>query len=226
MGILDRTSTILRANINALLDHAEDPEQMLDQIIRDMAAAIAEAKGQVAEVIAQEKLLESDYEQNTRLATEWGQKAELAVRRGADDLAKEALRRKLDYDHNAQTYGAQLEAQRALVTKLTSDLEQLENKYDDVVRNRDMLIARHKRAVAEQRIAQTAAQLSAIDPSSQLGHMEERIRLEEARASAAQEIAGSTTENRFAALEQDDDVDRQLADLRAKVQGQLPAPTA
>jgi len=95
-----------------------------------------------------------------------------------------------------------------------------------VVRNRDMLIARHKRAVAEQRIAQTAAQLSAIDPSSQLGHMEERIRLEEARASAAQEIAGSTTENRFAALEQDDDVDRQLADLRAKVQGQLPAPTA
>src|SRR5438094_10631097 len=102
MGILDRISTILRANINALLDQAEDPEKSFDQIIRDMADAIGQARGQVAEMIAQEKLLEADMARSQSLAREWGQKAELAVGRGADDLAKEALRHKIDYDRNAQ----------------------------------------------------------------------------------------------------------------------------
>ena len=130
MGILDRVSTILRANINSLLDQAEDPEKALDQLIRDMADAIGQARGQVAEMIAQEKLLEADMERNTTLGREWGHKAELAVTRGADDLAKEALRRKIDYDRNATAYTTQLQAQQDVVGKLKHDLEQLERKYE------------------------------------------------------------------------------------------------
>jgi phage shock protein A len=227
MGILDRVSTILRANINALLDQAEDPEKTLDQLIRDMADAIGQARGQVAEMIAQEKLMGADMERNANLAREWGQKAELAVSRGAEDLAKEALRRKIDYDKNSQAYATQLQAQQDVVGKLKHDLEQLESKYEGAVRNREAMIARHRRALAQQKVAQTAAQLSTIDPSSELARMEERIRMEEARAAALTEVHSRPTslEDKFAALEQDDDLERQLADLRQKVKGQLPSPS-
>jgi phage shock protein A len=225
MGILDRMSNILRANINALLDQAEDPEKTLDQIIRDMGDAIGQARGQVAEMIAQEKLLEADMERNLNLGREWGQKAELAVSRGADDLAKEALRRKIDYERNAQAYTSQLQAQQDVVNKLKHDLEQLEGKYEGAIRNREALIARHRRAVAQQKVAQTAAQLTAIDPTSELARMETRIRQEEARAAAITEVNNRPTlEDQFAALESDHDLDRQLEDLRRKVAGQLPSP--
>src|SRR5919108_704338 len=145
MGILDRVSTILRANINALLDQAEDPEKTLDQLIRDMADAIGQARGQVAEMIAQEKLLEADMERNLNLARGWSEKAELAISRGADDLAKEALRRKLDYERNAHAYTSQLQSQQEVVAKLKHDLQQLERKYESAVRNREALIARRRR---------------------------------------------------------------------------------
>ncbi len=225
MGILDRVSTILRANINALLDQAEDPEKALDQLIRDMADAIGQARGQVAEMIAQEKLMEADMERNANLAREWGGKAELAVTRGADDLAKEALRRKIDYDKNSQAYATQLQAQQDVVSKLKHDLEQLESKYEGAIRNRESMIARHRRALAQQKVAQTAAQLSTIDPTSELARMEERIRMEEARAAALTEVntRPASLEDKFAALENDDDLERQLTDLRQKVRGQLPS---
>jgi phage shock protein A len=225
MGILDRVSTILRANINALLDQAEDPEKALDQLIRDMADAIGQARGSVAEMIAQEKLLEADMERNATLAREWAQKAELAVNRGADDLAKEALRRKIDYDKNSQAYATQLQAQSDVVQKLKHDLEQLESKYESAVRNRDAMISRHRRALAQQKVAKTAAQLTTVDPTSELARMEERIRMEEARAAALTEVHSrpASLEDKFAALEQDDDLERQLADLKGKVRGQLPS---
>jgi phage shock protein A len=223
MGILDRTSTILRANINALLDQAEDPEKALDQIIRDMADAIAQARGQVAEMIAQEKLLETDVERSQSLGQQWAHKAALAVGRGADDLAREALRHKIDHDRNAQVYAGQLQSQSDVVAKLKRDLEQLETKYEGLVRNRDALIARHRAAVAQVAVARAAGQITGMDPTSDLARMEHRIRLEEARAAASEEIAAPTAlDDRFAALEGDHDVDSELADLRAKMRGQLP----
>ena len=226
MGILDRMSTILRANINALLDQAEDPEKTLDQIIRDMADAIGQARGQVAEMIAQEKLLEADMERNLSLAREWGSKAELAMSRGAEDLSREALRRKIDYDRNAHAYASQLQSQQEVVAKLKHDLVQLESKYEGAVRNREAMIARHRRALAQQKVAKTAAQLTALDPTSELARMEERIRLEEARAAAITEVSTGrpSLEDKFAALESDSELERQLMDLRSKVQGQLPSP--
>jgi phage shock protein A len=226
MGILDRVSTILRANINALLDQAEDPEKTLDQLIRDMADAIGQARGQVAEMIAQEKLLEADMERNANLAREWQQKAELAISRTADDLAKEALRRKIDYEKNAHAYYSQLQSQQEVVAKLKHDLSQLEAKYEGAVRNREAMIGRHRRALAQQKMAKTAAQLTTLDPSSELARMEERIRLEEARAAALTEVNSRATslEDQFSALETDSELDRQMEDLRAKVKGQLPSP--
>ena len=115
MGILDRISTILRANINDMLDKSEDPEKMLEQILRDMESQIGEARGAVATMIAQEKELKVDMEENERLTTEWERKAELALTRDQEDLAREALKRKNQYATNAVTYRHQWEAQVEMV---------------------------------------------------------------------------------------------------------------
>src|SRR5689334_14709689 len=144
MGILDRTSTILRANVNALLDQAEDPEKTLDQIIRDMADAIGQARGQVAEMIAQERLLQADRDRSQSLAQEWGQKAALPVGRGADDLAKEPLPHKSASERTAQAYTGKLQAQSDVVAKPNHAPKQLEAKYEGRGRNREARTARHR----------------------------------------------------------------------------------
>lgn len=220
MGILDRISNILRANINDLLDHAEDPEKMLEQIIRDMEGAIKEAKAQVAEMIAQEKLIKADLEESRKLAAEWERKAELAVSKGADDLALEALRRKNDYDAHVEVYEKQWTAQKEAVSKLKSQLQELEAKYEAAVRNKEVLIARRKRAMAQRQVAAVEAQLSTVDYSAELDRMERRIMEEEARAAATAELAEESVEERFEELEEDAALKEQLAALKAKVLGQ------
>lgn len=223
MTIFDRMGTILRANINSLLDKAENPEVVIDQIIRDMSGAIAEARAQVADMIAQEKILQANMKRNRDLAEEWNQKAVLAVQKGRDDLAREALRRKTDYDENASVYEGQFTAQSQMVDKLKNELNQLESKYEDAKRNREILIARSRRAKTQQKVAEVSASLNTMDPTAELGRMEERIRLQEARAEAQVELQGDTLDDQFAALAADGEVDGQLAALKAQLGvGQQP----
>jgi phage shock protein A len=215
VGLLDRISMLVRSNVNDLMDRAENPEKTLDQVIRDMADAITKAKSQVAETIAQKNLLVSNLDNARRLSNDWGTKAQLAVQKGADDLAREALRRKKDYDANAQVYASQLASQTEIVDKLKGDMQALQSKYEDVVRNREVLIARHRTAQAVQKVQQTAAALQGIDPTSELSRMEEKIRMEEARASASAELNESSLDRRFQELEADPDVESELAALKA-----------
>lgn len=219
MGVLDRVSTILRANVNSLLDGAEDPQKMLDQYIRDMSESIREAKGRVAEMIADEKRLKADLDRSNALAAEWEGKAELAVSKGADDLAREALKRKSDQEANGKIYETQWTAQKEAVAKLKTDLETLEDRYEDTLRKRDELIARYKRAQAQKAVSRTSGELSTYDPTQELERMEQRIRMEEARASAHAEIATDSIDQRFEALEEDDEIEKQLAALKEKAKG-------
>ncbi len=223
MGIFDRISTILRANVNDLLDRAEDPEVMLNQIIRDMADQINEARGQVANMLAQQKELEAEVAQSKGLSDQWSSKAEAAVRASRDDLGREALQRKNDYDNQVNVYSQQLETQTATVNHLKDQLQQLQDKYDSTVRNKDMLISRHQRAQATQQIAQATSSLNNVDYSSDLSRMEARIRSEEAHASANAEMANfggsSNVDEQFDQLGANSAVDAQLAALKAKVHG-------
>ncbi|RME47038.1 MAG: phage shock protein A [Chloroflexi bacterium] len=219
MGILERINNILRANINDILDRAEDPEKMLDQIIRDMEAAIRDAKEQVAEMIAQEKMIKRDMERSQELADEWARKAELAVKNGKDQLALEALKRKKDYQEHADVYRQQWEAQKAGVEKLKQELEELESKYDEAKRKKGVLIARRKRAAAQAHVVQTAERLTSIDYGAELERMERRILEEEARAEATTEMAEESIEDQFATMEADDELQQELAALKAKVLG-------
>ncbi|MEA2512419.1 MAG: phage shock protein, partial [Thermomicrobiales bacterium] len=163
MGIMDRLSTLVRANVNDLLDKAEDPEKMIDQILRDMETNIGQARQQVAAMIAQEKELQADYDETTKLASEWGAKAQRAVAAGKDDLAREALRRKRDNEQNAGVYQQQLAVQEQTVSKLKDQLRQLESKYQATMSQRDSVLARARRARAQEQVARTLTTFSPVD---------------------------------------------------------------
>jgi phage shock protein A len=225
MGILDRFSTLIRANVNDALDRAEDPVKMIDQILRDMQENIAEGRRQVATMIAQEKSLESDLATVRKLASEWQAKAGRAVAAGRDDLAREALRRKRDNDENAAVYEQQLASQTQTVDKLKQQLQQLEAKYQNTLSQRDALIARHKRASAQAQVASSLSAFSPLDPTSDLDRMERKIRGIEAHAAATAEIAESSLDNQFAALEDDLDIEVELAALKGGQAAALPPTT-
>ena len=225
MGIFDRISRLVRANVNDALDNAEDPEKMLDQLIRDMAEEIRQARGQVAAMIAQEKELAADKAEAERMSAEWQRRAELAVAQSKDDLAREALRRKRDSDENARIYGEQLAAQQQTVSRLKNQLQELEAKHDQMESKRDALVARSRRAKAQQQVAETMGNLPTSDSAAEFERFERRIRTSEAKASASAELADLDRHDDFAALDRDLGVEDELAALKAKRGGGTPAAT-
>lgn len=215
MGIIDRLSRLVRANVNDMIDRAEDPEKMLDQILRDMQSNIQTARGQVAAMIAQEKELEADMKESRTLALQWAAKAQRSVDAGRDDLAREALRRKRDNDENARVYAQQYQAQTQMVEKLKVQLRQLESKYQTTMSQRDSLIARQRRAKATQQVTQSLTSLSPINPSNELDRMERKIRSQEAQAGAMSELAATGFDAQFDELDYDVDIEDELQALKA-----------
>ncbi|MFN8482200.1 MAG: PspA/IM30 family protein [Anaerolineae bacterium] len=217
MAILERISTILRANINDMLSKSEDPEKMLNQILLDMQSAITEARSQVAEMVAQQRLIEADLQRAQALSDGWDAKARDAVRQNRDDLAREALKRRNDYQEQVTSLQQQLDAQKALVQQLKDNLGQLEMKYEDAQRTRDQLIARQRRAVAEQEFQKQAQKMNTLDPTSPLSQIEDKVQTEEARASAMQEVQKSSLDAQFEELEQKGKVDDDLEQLKREM---------
>ena len=214
MGIMDRLSRLIRANVNDMIDKAEDPEKMLDQILRDMQSNIQMARQQVASMIAQEKELEADQQETEKLSREWAEKARRAVAAGKDDLAREALRRKRDNDENGKVYSNQLQTQEQVVEKLKSQMRQLEAKYQQTLSQRDSMIARQRRAHATQKVTETISVFSPLDPTADLERMERKIRSQEAKAVAMTEMSDESYEAQFRELDYDTDIEDQLATLK------------
>jgi phage shock protein A len=221
MGVLDRLSMLLRANINDMLDQAEDPEIMLNQILRDMEGEINKARGQVADMMAQEKIFSDDLTAAQNNSAQMEQRAEYYVHQGNDAMAKEALKRKADADTNVSVLQGQLQAQSDLVNRLKSQLDALQAKYQDAMSNRDNLIAQVHRAKAQQQVATTMQNLDVSDYSGDLGRMEQRIRMQTARAQAQTELSsedgGDSVGSQFDAAEQNSQVDDALAALKARM---------
>lgn len=224
MGILDRMSRLIRANINDLIDRAEDPEKMIDQILRDMEGNIRTARSQVAAMITQEKELEQDVNETTQLAAEWKEKAQRALNAGKEDLAREALRRKRDNEDNAKVYQQQYATQQQTVEKLKEQLRQLESKYQRTMSQRDSLIARQRRAEAQAKVAgMNTASLAPLDASAELDRMERKIRSTEAAALAQGEIVANSFDSQFDELDYDVDIERELEAMKAGDSGALDA---
>lgn len=217
MGMLDRVGTIVRANINDLIDRAEDPEKMIRQLITDMENQLIQVKTQVAASIADEQRLKERWQQNEQLAQEWTRKAELAVQKGQDDLAKEALGRRNTFMQTASGFKEQYESQAQQVEGLKDALDKLESKLQEARTKKDLLIARSRRAAAEQQVYET---MSRVDSSGVMGNferMEEKVRTKEARAKALSSLDNDTMDERFKQLEDEDSLDAQLREMKAKL---------
>ena len=174
-------------------------------------------------MIAQEKELQADYDETTKLAGEWGAKAQRAVGAGKDDLAREALRRKRDNEQNASVYQQQLAVQEQTVSKLKDQLRQLEAKYQSTLSQRDTFLARARRARAQEQVARTLTTFSPMDPSADLERMERKIRGTEAKAAAMVEMGDESFETQFRELDYDTDIE---AELQALKSGGEPAAAA
>ena len=214
MGLLDRLSRLIRANVNDLVDKSEDPDKTLDQILRDMQASVAAGREQLVAMVVQEKELAAEREHTARLAAEWGRKAQAAVAAGRDDLAREALRRKRDAEANLEVYTQQHAAQVQVVARLKQQITELDAKYARTVEQRDVLVHRQRRAAASAKVGDALAALSPADPSADLARIERKVRGAEARVAAQLELDGSAIDVQFAALA-DPGIEEELRRLKA-----------
>lgn len=227
--ILARVGQLIQANVNALLDQAEDPERMLDQLVRDYDQNIAEAEEAVAQTVGELRLAEEDQKEAADAAREWGEKAAAALRRSEagsgeeatrfEELAKVALRRQVGYEQQAKALQSQIEKQRELTDKLKSGLNKLRAKREELVSKRGELVARAKMARAQTKVQQAVKSTSIMDPTSELKRFEERIRREEALAKGREEVSRSSLDEQFAELDDDNDeaeVNARLASLRKR----------
>jgi phage shock protein A len=227
MAILDRIGTVIKSNLNYLINKAEDPAKMLDQLLIDMRQQLVEARREVAVAIADEKRLGVQLDAELEQVREWERRATLAVQKGDDELAREALRRKADHEQIARGYTQQWEAQKASTENLKNALRALNEKIEEAARKKNLLVARQKRAEAQKHIHEVMTGLTDTSAFENFDRMAARVEQIEAEASAAvevsQELSGETMEQRFRALESGTDVDQELRALKAKVQRELPA---
>lgn len=221
MGIFGRIGTLLKANINDLVNKAEDPEKILNQLILDMKEQLIEAKKQVAVAIADEKRLKKQLDNELHMSREWEKKAMMAVRAGRDDLASEALTRKAEHDKLASEFQAHWEAQKAAADKLRDSLRQLNTKIEEANRRKNLLIARQKRAEAQKTIQETMSGLSdtsAFDTFDRMAQKIDQIEAEaEASADLAQGFSGDDLASQFENLEKGHGADEALLALKAKM---------
>jgi len=221
MGLFGRLGTLIRSNINELINRAEDPEKMLNQVLVDMKGQLVEAKKQVAVAIADEKRIKKQYEAEVAKAADWEKKAMLAVRAGNDDLARAALARKTEHDELAATLKEQWDAQKQSVEQLKEALRGLDSKIEEAKRKRNILVSRQKRAQAQATINQTLSQLNSTDSyDSTFARMDERVTQLEAEAEATAELGAlpeTSLESQFKALEAGSSVDSELDALKQKM---------
>ena len=235
--ILGRITQLAKANINALLDRAENPQKMLDQMVRDYTNSIAEAQDAVAVTVGNLRLAQADYQEDVKASREWGQKALAASNKAEqmrlagneqdaakfDNLAKIAISKQMASEKEAKDAEPLITSQEEVVAKLKNGLDQMRSKLDELKTKRNQLVARAKTAEAQNRVQDAISSINVLDPTSELGRYEDQIRRQEALAQGKAEVAVSSLDQQFAELEdhsQDIEIEARLAALKS---GDTPA---
>lgn len=226
MALFDRLNRVIRANLNDLIGKAEDPEKMLEQLIIDMNEDLIKLRQAVAKAIAEQKRTQVQYEQNLTEATKWESRAKLALQKGDETLAREALSRKKALTDSANTQKPLLEQQNASVDQLRKNLLALEAKISEAQTKKSNLIARAKAAKANEEIQKIVGGMSLNGSVSAFERMENKVLEMEASSQAAGELGGTGLEQQFAALESGSDVEDELAALKAQVSGAALPPAS
>ena len=230
--ILGRVGQLLRADINSILDGAEDPEKMLDQLVRDFTNNMSQAEDAVAQTIGNLRMVQDDAKEAHDAAIDWGNKAAVASKKADelraagstsdadkfDSLAKLALGRQISFETQGQTFDTQIAQQSALVDQLKDGLNKMAVRRDELVQKRDELVARAKMAKAQTQVQTTLKNVSVMDPTSELSQYEDKVRHQEAMAQGLAEVNANSVDDQFASLQGDEDsaeVDARLAALKA-----------
>ena len=239
-SIFGRIAQLAKANINALIDQAEDPQLMLDQMVRDYTNSIADAESAIAETIGNLRLLEEDHAEDVRAASDWGNKA-LAASRKADEyrtagntadadkfdnLAKIALQRQIASEGEARQAEPQIASQSQVVEQLKNGLNGMKGKLEQLKSKRSELLARAKTAEAQKKVADAVKSIDILDPTSEVSRFEDKIRREEAKVRGQQELAASSLDAQFESLEDIGELTEVEARLAALKSGGSAAVTA
>jgi phage shock protein A len=219
--MFDRFATMVRSNLNDLISRAENPEKMLNQLIVDMRTQLDKARQQVAQAIADEKKLEADSLAQKKQAEDWERRAMLAVQEGRDDLAKQALMRYNEALQGAQQLHETWVKSKTETESLKASLRQLNDKIEEAKRKKNILIARARRAEAQQRIQQTLSGMGDKSAFESFERMQEKIEANERKAIASaelnEEMSGDSLARQFEQLEYHGSSDQQLLELKAKM---------
>ena len=221
MALLERVSTLVRANINDLIDKAEDPEKMIKQVILDMQNQLLQVKTQVAIALADQHLLEKKQHENEEKATEWVRRAELAVDKKQDDLARAALERSMSYRRMAENFQEQVADQKLQVESLKAALQKLEQKLAEAEAKSDLLMAQHRRSRALSKATDAHASMRERSTGVTFDRMREKVARAEAVSRAKTELVTEpeNVEEQLAALERADEIERLLKEMKAKRSG-------
>jgi phage shock protein A len=214
MALLERVSTLIRANLNDMIDKAEDPEKLIKQVILDMQNQLLQVKTQVAITIADQHLLEKKRKENEDAAVEWRRKAEMAVDKKQDDLARAALERSITYDELAKSFAEQVGDQKAEVDNLKNALNKLEAKMAEANNKSDLLIAQHRRARALNKASDARAAMGDGSKAAVYDRLKRKVARDEAVAQAKTEMITDSIDDRFAAMEKDEAIDKLLAEIK------------
>jgi phage shock protein A len=225
MGLFDRIGRVLRSNINATVSAVEDPEKILEQTVVDMQEDLVKLRQAVAGAIASQKRLEQQYNQAQTQSDEWYRRAQLALQKGDESLAREALARKQTFAATATSLKQQLDLSAGQVDTMRKGMTGLESKIAEAKTKKDMLKARARAAQATEQITQAMGQIDTASAMSTFDRMEEKVLEMEARSAAVSELAGDSLADKFTALEAGGDVDFELEQLKASLEPKAIAGT-
>ncbi|MDY7023645.1 MAG: PspA/IM30 family protein [Cyanobacteriota bacterium] len=218
MGLFDRLWRVIRANINSLISQAEDPEKILEQTVMDMQEDLVQLRQAVAQAIATQKRTERQHSQAQTTAEEWYRRAQLALQKGEEKLAREALTRRKTYLETETVLSNQLEQQVHVVDQLKQNMRKLESKISEAKAKKDLFVARARSAKASEKLNEILGNTSTGGALEAFEKMEEKVMQLEARSEAMSEVSSNDLEQQFKALESDDsDVDAELAAMKAKM---------
>lgn len=223
MGLLNRLWRAIRANLNSLISHAEDPEKILEQALMEMQEDLIKLRQAVAQAIATQKRSERQLTKIQSQADEWYSRAQLALQKGEDPLAREALIRRKSYQETANSLKTQVEQQGIVVARMRDNMRELEGKIAEARAKKDLYIARARSAKASERLQEMMGNFKAGTALDAFDRMEEKVLQLEARSEALGELGSDDLESQFAALEGGNDIDQELAQMKANLlPGQRP----
>jgi phage shock protein A len=223
MALLERVATLIRANLNDLIDRAEEPEKLIKQVILDMENQLLQVKTQVAIAIADQHVLDRKLRECEENEKQWMRRAEMALDKKDDNLARAAVERSMSYQSMSASFRQQVEDQKTQVENLKSALLKLQQKLEEAKAKSQTMIAEHRRSRAAAKVGRAGVKVNGGSSSAAFDRMKEKVSHEEATAAATTELAADDVEEQFARLEKEDEITRLLEELKAKRRGLQPA---